>query len=270
MTRSETAGFGVALLGHGLLLAVLSLGLINSTPREIALGDSMDVQIVDAAAMTSSAPASEAPPQEAEAPEQGPVEEAPPPAAPQSEPLKEKAEPAKPAKPLVPVATKTPATKPAEAGPAASKPTKADPAKARPKATKLGDDFLSGIPVSKTKPGIAAAPAAAEVDAQAMAALVGQIREQVRPCYSIPSGGIDNQSIVTRLRLRMRPDGSIAATPEILQQLGVTPSNQPYARQMGEAAMRAIQRCAPLRLPPELYKGGWDDFVLRFDPRQMH
>ena len=76
--------------------------------------------------------------------------------------------------------------------------------------------------------------------------------------------------IVTRVRLRLRTDGSIAAPPEVLGNSGITTTNQPYVGQMSEAAVRAIRRCAPYKLPPELYTGGWEDLVFNFRPRAMN
>ncbi len=295
MNRAEGTGFGIALVGHAALLAALSLGLLNSVRPKPPMHDPMDVMLVDKAALVSASPkpAPEAP-QAAEAPEVGPVEDAAPEPAPAPTPAppQPKAAPPAPPKPAPTPAKPAPATKPAPAKPAPPKPAAAltapakpapakpapakaastaepKPEKGKPKATALGADFLKGIPAEKTA-GKGAAPRAAVVDAQAMAGLIGLIRSQVKPCYTVPAGGTDAQTIVTRLRLRLKPDGSIAVAPEVLQQLGVTPANQPYARQMSEAASRAIQRCAPYKLPAELYEGGWNDFILRFDPRSMN
>jgi hypothetical protein len=76
--------------------------------------------------------------------------------------------------------------------------------------------------------------------------------------------------IVSRVRLRLKPDGSIAAPPEVLSNSGITTTNQPYVSQMSEAAVRAIRRCAPYKLPAELYTGGWEDLVFNFRPSAMN
>ncbi|MDB5686732.1 MAG: Cell division and transport-associated protein TolA [Rhizorhabdus sp.] len=281
MNRAEGTGFGIALVGHAALLAALSLGLLNTVRPKPPMQDPMEVMLVDKVALQSASPtpATEAP-QVAEAPEVGPVEDAAPEPAPAPTPAPPQPKPA-PAPPPKPAPTPAKPTPPAPAKPAPAKPAPPKPAakpappaepkpeKGKPKATALAADFLKGIPAEKTA-GKGAAPRAAVVDAQAMAGLIGLIRSQVKPCYTVPSGGTDSLSIVTRLRLRLKPDGSIAVAPEVLQQLGVTPANQAYARQMSEAASRAIQRCAPYKLPAELYEGGWNDFILRFDPRSMN
>jgi hypothetical protein len=102
-----------------------------------------------------------------------------------------------------------------------------------------------------------------------MAGLAAAIAAQVKPCYVVPAGGTDAQVIVTVLRLRFNPDGSVATPPAITEQSGVTAANQAYARQMGEAARRAVLRCSPLRLPADLYEGGWEDIEFVFNPRMM-
>jgi outer membrane biosynthesis protein TonB len=281
MDRAERAGLGVALVGHAALLAALSLGLLNTTRPKPPVRDTMDVMLVDKFALQSAmpTPAVEAP-QAAQAPEIGPVEDAAPPPAPQPAPAPPKAAPtpAPPPKPAPTPAKPTPPTpapaKPAPAKPAAKAAPQAPPAepksvKGKPKATALGADFLKGIPAEKTQ-GKAATPRAATVDAQAMAGLVALIASKVKPCYTVPAGGSDTQSIVSRVHLRLKRDGSIAATPEVVGNTGVTPVNQPYVRQMNEAAVRAIQRCASYNLPAELYDGGWEDLIFTFRPSAMN
>ena len=71
--------------------------------------------------------------------------------------------------------------------------------------------------------------------------------------------GISRQVTVARLC----PDVDMARNS------GVTPGNQPYVRQMNEAAARALQRCAPYKLPADLYEGGWEDLIFTFRPMQM-
>ena len=89
---------------------------------------------------------------------------------------------------------------------------------------------------------------------------------QVRRCYRTPRVSFGGRQIVTRLRIRLTPEGGLAGLPTVLVQDGVTPANRPYAAPMAQAAVEAVMRCAPLRLPPALYLGGWSDFDLTFSP----
>jgi hypothetical protein len=266
MDRAEGAGLGLSVAGHVALLVILSLNLMSV--RELPkLSEPMDVMLVDKAGLTSAAPeVSKEPPQAAQAPEVGPTtEEAPP--EPTPEPAKPQPTPPTPK----PSSTPKPAEKPVPQKPApakaAEKPAPPAPAKPKPKATSLGTDFLKGIPVEKSA-GKAAAPRAAAISPIAMNGLVALIASQVKPCYTIPAGGTDTTSIISRIRLRLKPDGSIAIAPEVIGNVGVSPANQPYVRQMNEAATRALQRCAPYKLPPDLYEA-WQDLIFTFRPAQM-
>jgi hypothetical protein len=267
MDRAEGAGLGVALVAHAALLAALSLGLLNTVRPKPPVRETMDVMLVDKFALQSAMPkpATEAP-QAAEAPEIGPVKDAAPEPAPQpkSAPTPAKPVPPTPA-PAKPMPAKPVPAKAAEKTP----PATPKPDKAKAKALALGSDFLRGIPAEKS-PGKAAVPRAATVDAQAMAGLVALIASKVKPCYTVPAGGSDTQMIISRVHLRLKRDGSIAATPEVVGNTGVTPVNQPYVRQMNEAAVRAIQRCAAYDLPAELYTGGWEDLIFTFRPSAMN
>ena len=271
MERAERAGLGLSIVGHLALLAVLSLNLMSVRESPKA-SEPMDVMLVDKAGLTSAAPEiSKEAPQAAEAPEVAKtVEEAPPPEPTPTPPPKPTPTPPKPAPAPAPSPKPTPKPVPPapakEAAPA--KPAPPAPAKAKPKATSLGTDFLKGIPVEKST-GKAAAPRAAGISPIAQNGLVALIASQVKPCYTIPAGGTDTTSILSRIRLRLKKDGSIAVAPEVVGNLGVNSDNQPYLRQMNEAATRALQRCAPYKLPAELYEGGWEDLIFRFNPGQM-
>ncbi len=209
------------------------------------------------------------------------------PVKPEPKPKPEKPKPEKP-KPEKPAPEKPAPEKPSKAAP--EKPSKAAPAKpskatglssdflkdlpqdkpgpAKPKGSRLGSDFLKGLSPDKS-PGKATAPHASAVSARSMSGLVGLIAARVKPCYNPPAGGADAGSIVTTLSIRMNKDGTVASvTPGA--QSGVTGSNSAYAKQMADAARRAVLRCSPITgLPPELYDGGWDDFDFRFKPDQM-
>lgn len=263
MRKGEGAGLSLSVIGHIGLLALLSLNLMSARKMP-KVSEPMDVMLVDKVGLRSAAPtiAKEAP-QAAQAPEVAPqVQEAPPPT---PAPTPPKPTPAPPR----PEATPKPAPKaakpePAKPAPPVAKPAPPAPPKAKPKATTLGSDFLKGIPVDKSA-GKAAAPRAAAISPLAMNGLVALLQKQVLPCYNPPAGGSDTASIVTPLGIKMKRDGSVASV-QIGQQSGINDQNRPYARQMADAARRAVLRCSPFKLPAELYEGGWDDFEYRFHP----
>lgn len=186
MERAERIGFGVALVGHALLFAALSLSLLAARIPKPPVADTMDVQLVKDVGPTSAAPkVSQDAPAPSEAPEQGlPDDTTPPPPAPAPEPKPQpkptppkptpappkpepkpqptpKPTPVKPEpkpKPDKPKPEKPKPEKPAPEKPAPEKPSKAAPEKpskaapAKPsKATGLSSDFLKDLP--QDKPG---------------------------------------------------------------------------------------------------------------------
>lgn len=278
MDRVERNGLGIAAAGHVALFAALSLGLFAAKNKLPAQADPIEVMFVDEVGLKSAAPQSTPePPAPSEAPEVAPPTEAPPPSPAVAPPAKPA--PAAPA----PKPAPQPAVKPT---PAAALPdmserrrpdrlagamaaiSAAARSERKPTGSRLGSNFLKGITPEKSE-GRSRTPQASAVSAQAMAGLAAAIAAQVKPCYSIPAGGTDAERIVTVLRLRFNQDGSVATAPAVVEHNGVTEANQPYVRQMDDAAKRAVLRCAPLRLPPQLYAGGWEDIVFNFRPEAM-
>ena len=89
---------------------------------------------------------------------------------------------------------------------------------------------------------------------------------QVRRCYQTPRVGRSARQIVTVIRVRLTREGHPDGLPTVLAQQGVTPENRPFAGRMAEAAIGAVMRCAPLRLPAETYEV-WREIDLTFSPR---
>jgi colicin import membrane protein len=60
--------------------------------------------------------------------------------------------------------------------------------------------------------------------------------------------------------------GALTTAPYV-----VDPSNQPAMRAMEESALRAVQKCAPLKIPPQFqsFYNEWRDISVTFDIRTM-
>jgi hypothetical protein len=115
----------------------------------------------------------------------------------------------------------------------------------------------------------ATTPAPRGPDRAAVARVVAMAAGQVQRCYRSPRIPGEGRRITVVLRVRYSADGALAGFPTLIEQRGVTPENQLYARRMVEAAMLAVMRCSPINLPAELYQGGWDEFDLTFSPRAV-
>ena len=103
-----------------------------------------------------------------------------------------------------------------------------------------------------------------------MNGLAAAILGQVKPCYNLGAlGGTPATQITTVLDLRFNRDGSVAGNPQVVEQNGVGEGNAGYRQQMVDVSRRAVLQCAPLKLPDELYEGGWEHLQLNFIPGQM-
>jgi outer membrane biosynthesis protein TonB len=287
MERAEQAGLGVAVAAHLLLLAILSISIAHRILPVKPVQEVMDVQLVDTIGLKSAVPvpASE-PPRQMEAPDPGPPKEAvPPPPAAVPPPPTPKPAPPKPPEPIVKEAPAPPA-KPAPPKPkpparllpdilkdvrSVAKTESAREAAAakteRAAGPRIGPDFLKGVLNASKGKGETARATVTGAQANGLAAA---IKRQVQPCYDLGAlGGTPAMQITTVLQLHFNPDGSIAGTPQLVEQLGVNASNRAYAQQMAEVSRRAVLRCSPLKLPSELYAGGWENFTMNFIPGQM-
>ncbi|QOV94594.1 hypothetical protein [Novosphingobium sp. ES2-1] len=205
---------------------------------------------------------------------------APPKPAPKPQPQPKPAPP-KPAPPR-PAPPKPAPAKPAPAKPAPAKPAaKPAPAKAttpksgsgdtsprrRPDAptggSRIGSDFLKGIPGS-TKPGTAKAAPAATIGPEVRSSLAGAISRQIKPHWAAPQG-VDADKLVTILAWDLNPDGSLAGRPRVVDQQGITPANEAQAKRHAEQAIRAVQLAAPFDLPDTYYSGWKRVAAFRFD-----
>ncbi len=275
MDRADGRGLSVAVIGHLLLFAALTLSIAHRVPPVHPAPEVMDVQLVDAVGLRSAAPqpATEAP-REMQAPDQGPPAEAPPPTPSAAPPQPTQAKPTPTAPSPAPAKKPKPSARPLsdilkdvrskarteQAGSDAQ--AKAD----RATAAKVGTLLKGVIGASAGKGETARAP----ISGPAMNGLAAAIKRQVQPCYELGGlGGTPAMQIVTTLRLRYNPDGSVAGNPQIVEQTGINAANRAYAQQIAEVARRAVLRCAPVHLPAELYEGGWDDLNFRFTPGQM-
>lgn len=160
----------------------------------------------------------------------------------------------------------TPVAKPSATATASAKPAD-DAARRRPDApagaSRIGADFLKGIP-GATKPGTATSAPAATMGPEVKASLASAISRQIKPHWAAPQG-VDADKLVTILAWDLNPDGTLAGRPRVVDQEGITPANEAQARRHAEQAIRAVQLAAPFDLP-EMYYSGWKRVAaFRFD-----
>ena len=90
------------------------------------------------------------------------------------------------------------------------------------------------------------------------------LRQRLNQLWNIPAGAKDPQELVVQIRMKLKPDGTLAGPPMVL-----TSGKTPLFVAARESATRAIYRGQPYdMLRPENYEL-WKDIEITFDPRDM-
>tara|TARA_Y100000590_G_scaffold322132_1_gene364745 strand:- start:1220 stop:1993 length:774 start_codon:yes stop_codon:yes gene_type:complete len=93
------------------------------------------------------------------------------------------------------------------------------------------------------------------------------LKAQIFGCWSLPLGLPYHEDLLVRIKLRLRPDGTVLRS-EILDHARMNTPGQGFYKVLAESALRAIRICQPLRVPPTGYEK-WKDLQLNFDANEM-
>ncbi len=93
------------------------------------------------------------------------------------------------------------------------------------------------------------------------------LKAQIFGCWSIPLGLPYNENLLVRIKLKLKPDGSVTNT-EILDHARMNKPGQGFYKVLAESALRAVRLCQPLRVPTTGYER-WKELQLNFDAREM-
>lgn len=103
--------------------------------------------------------------------------------------------------------------------------------------------------------GTAAQLSQSEIDA---------LRARLAQLWSPPAGAKNPEELVVVVRMKLKPDGTLAAPPMVL-----TSGSSPLFLASRDSAVRAVFRGQPFNmLRPEHYEQ-WKDVEISFDPRSM-
>jgi colicin import membrane protein len=93
-------------------------------------------------------------------------------------------------------------------------------------------------------------------------ALVGLLQSQIERCYAAPPGAASASAVMPVLNIQFNADGTLGAEPRVVK-AGPTPAD----RSIAEAAMRAVRRCAPYRVPAQFapYYSDWKNITAQFE-----
>jgi len=93
------------------------------------------------------------------------------------------------------------------------------------------------------------------------------LKAQIFGCWSIPLGLPYNENLLVRIKLELKPDGSVIRS-EILDHARMNRPGQAFYKVLAESALRAVKLCQPLRVPSTGYER-WKELQLNFDAREM-
>ena len=93
------------------------------------------------------------------------------------------------------------------------------------------------------------------------------LKAQIFGCWSIPLGLPYNENLLVRIKLELKPDGTVIKS-EILDHARMNKPGQGFYKVLAESALRAVKLCQPLRVPAKGYER-WKELLLNFDAREM-
>ncbi len=260
---------------HGGLLAFTLVALPETEPFEVASSQVLPVELVTIDEFTSlrdlpiPEPMVEPPAEEAVEPEPEP-ELAP-------EPVAELSEP-EPAPELEPAPAPEPSPElvveaEPEPEPEPKPQTRPTPPPVEPKPafdpTRIAA-LLDKLPEEEPQQVVRAQPqrtAESAVRSPLTLSEIDAFKVQMRKCWTVPAGAVNAQGLVVRIKIFLRPDGSIAQPPQLINTSRLLAGGSQF-RAAADSAMRAIRRCAPFVMPADKY-ASWREIDLNFDPREM-
>lgn len=97
-------------------------------------------------------------------------------------------------------------------------------------------------------------------------ALAGLLQSQIEKCYVAPPGAAGSQAVLPVLNIQFGPDGTLSPEPRIVR-------SGPSAldRSVAEAALRAVRRCAPYKIPAQYapFYNDWKNTIAQFELPQV-
>ena len=93
------------------------------------------------------------------------------------------------------------------------------------------------------------------------------LKAQIFGCWSIPLGLPYNENLIVRIKLELKPDGTVSKI-EILDHDRMNQPGQSFYKVLVESVLRAIKLCEPLKVPVGDYER-WKELYLNFDAREM-
>jgi colicin import membrane protein len=105
---------------------------------------------------------------------------------------------------------------------------------------------------------------AAHMSPSLSAAFDGWLQDAYLRCWTPPPSMPEGEKYISMIRVTYNVDGSLAAKPVL-----ANPPSDPAWRPYAESALRAVQKCNPLQVPPQYapFFEQWKNKTLHFDPQ---
>ena len=87
------------------------------------------------------------------------------------------------------------------------------------------------------------------------------LRRKIEQCWNVLPGAGNSDRVVVELRVLFREDGTLAATPKVLN-----PQNAPGFQAVAESAIRAVIQCQPYTMLSPAKYDVWKDIEMGFIP----
>ena len=92
---------------------------------------------------------------------------------------------------------------------------------------------------------------------------IDRLRAHISKCWSPPAAAPDAEKLDVDVRVRADRDGTVTSVESMDP---VRFKKDGFYRTAARAAVRAVEECSPLPLPPEKHEA-WKDFIFHFDPK---
>jgi hypothetical protein len=148
----------------------------------------------------------------------------------------------------------------------------------RPQQPEFNLDNVLAMLGERERPRQPAPPAAREAEQPvrglgAQNAMTLDIRDallaQMRECWNVPVGAPNPEQLIVEVRVFLARDGDLAQPPQLTPGSRTAATRNSYMNAAAQAALRAVNICAPYRgLPADRYDV-WREIVMTFDPSKM-
>jgi colicin import membrane protein len=92
------------------------------------------------------------------------------------------------------------------------------------------------------------------------------LRSHLGRCWRMPADMPNPETLQIRVRIRLNRDGSLAGLPQVLDQLAIEASGNPFLKAARDNAFRAVMECNPYSFLPADRYDDWKEIDFTFTP----